>query len=363
MDIRFANDHLIVDKLKTALGNHLGKEVIWIQTPYNAEVIHFLKKNFKAKWFPPYKAWFILDKPAYRTAFNIPLRTMSKSLIHKVSDNNRKELLRLENHLILHGYAANTIRTYCNEFSQLLYLLHDHAVDTLSSEKLQAYFLYCHQHLKLSERSIHSRMNAIKYYFEQVLRKDALFFDIPRPKKPLSLPKSLNKSEVKKLFSVTDNVKHQLILKVCYGMGLRVSELVGLKLVHIDSVDMKVLIEQSKGKKDRYVHLPQSILEEMRSYYLLYRPQVFLFEGNPGQAYSKRSIQQIFKQAMRKAGIDKQIGVHGLRHSYATHLLEYGTDITFIQQLLGHKDVRTTQLYTKVSQYSLAQIVSPLDRL
>ncbi|MEX8547591.1 MAG: tyrosine-type recombinase/integrase [Mucilaginibacter sp.] len=153
------------------------------------------------------------------------------------------------------------------------------------------------------------------------------------------------------------------LLKLCYGMGLRVSEVVNIKITDIDSKTMQVFIEKAKGKKDRYANLPESILEQLRAYYKLYKPQKYLFEGLQGEQYSIRSVQQVFKNAMQKARINKTIGIHGLRHSFATHLLENGTDIKFIQELLGHNDIKTTLRYIHVSKQQLKNVKSPLDNL
>jgi site-specific recombinase XerD len=146
-------------------------------------------------------------------------------------------------------------------------------------------------------------------------------------------------------------------------MGLRVSEIVNLKITDIDSGNMQVFIERAKGKKDRYANLPESILEQLRTYYKQYKPTKYLFEGQYGEQYSIRSAQQVFKTAMKKAKINKEVGIHGLRHSFATHLLENGTDIKFIQELLGHNDIKTTLRYTHVSEKSLKKIKSPLDNM
>jgi site-specific recombinase XerD len=146
-------------------------------------------------------------------------------------------------------------------------------------------------------------------------------------------------------------------------MGLRVSEIVSLKIKNIDSKRMLVHIEAAKGKTDRYVTLPASILEDLRNYYLTYHPQIYLFEGQYGGQYAIRSVQAVFKNAMEKAKINKSVGIHGLRHSYATHLLESGTDMYFIQKLLGHKNIKTTEIYAKVSNRQLGNIKSPLDDL
>lgn len=153
------------------------------------------------------------------------------------------------------------------------------------------------------------------------------------------------------------------MLKLCYGAGLRVSEIVNLKITDIDSSNMQLFIEKAKGKKDRYVNLPESILEQLRAYYKEYKPKRYLFEGQYGDKYSIRSAQKVFQNAMEKAKINKDVGIHGLRHSFATHLLEAGTDIRFIQELLGHKDLKTTLLYTHVTNNSIKKIKSPLDNI
>lgn len=153
------------------------------------------------------------------------------------------------------------------------------------------------------------------------------------------------------------------MLKLCYGMGLRLSEILNLKIADIDSKTMQVFIERGKGKKDRYANLPQSILEQLRVYYIEYKPKEYLFEGQYGGQYSSRSVQQVFKKSLEKARITKKVGIHSLRHSFATHLLDNGTDIRFIQELLGHNDIKTTLVYTHVTDKSIRKIVSPLDHL
>ena len=300
---------------------------------------------------------------SHRALFGLPEEITGKAVLAKIHLINLPEFKRFQEHLVLKGYSANTLRTYSTEFAQLLYVMKGNPIQELTTERLRSYFLYCHEKLKLSESEIHSRMNAVKFYFEQVLHRQKMFFDIPRPKKKLLLPKMLNKAEIKKIISATENPKHALILKVCYGMGLRVSEVVALKLSDIDSAEMLVRIEQGKGKKDRIAVLPESLLPELREYYLNYRPKVYLFEGQEGGAYSVRSAQAVFKKAMEKAGIKKKVGIHGLRHSFATHLLETGTDIRFIQELLGHNSIKTTQIYTHVTDLSKSKIKSPLDSL
>jgi site-specific recombinase XerD len=307
----------------------------------------------------------VLDTALYRKQFGLASKPLiGRKTLSKINPINQYALQRYIETLQLKGYSSNTIKTYLNEFTQLLCFLRDKiAVDNLDAEKLRGYFLYCIETLKLSDNTLHSRINAVKFYFEQVLGREKFFFEIPRPKKPSILPKVINKTDIKKLFDVTTNLKHNTMLKLCYGMGLRVSEIVKLKIADIDSKNMQVLIESAKGKKDRYVNLPYSILEQLRLYYKMYRPQKYLFEGQYGGQYSARSIQQVFKNAIKKAKINKKAGIHGLRHSFATHLLEAGTDIAFIQQLLGHNDLKTTLRYTHVSRKNLKNIKSPLDSI
>jgi site-specific recombinase XerD len=250
-----------------------------------------------------------------------------------------------------------------NEFVQLLKLLKTVPVDSLDASRIKTYFLYCIQELGLSENTMHSRINAVKCYFEQVLKKPELLFEIPRPRKPELMPRIISPVEVKKLLELTTNLKHNTMLKVCYGMGLRVSEIVAIRIKDVNSNTMRVLINQAKGKKDRYVNLPATLLDQLRIYFKTFRPKTYLFEGQYGSQYSIRSAQKVFEQAMKRAKINVDTGIHGLRHSFATHLLEQGTDIRFIQSLLGHNDIKTTLRYTHVTDISLQNIKSPLDRL
>ena len=347
-------------------GEHHNKGVIFVHFPYNPLLRSELTEKFPtAKWSASKKCWYLPDVNAVRKEIGMTPKTeVGKTVISQIHPVNHAALKRMHEQLVLKSYSPNTIRTYCIEFAQLLYLLKDMHVDTLTPERLRSYFLYCATTLKLSENIIHSRINAIKFYFEQVLHHERLFFEeIPRPKKASLLPKVFSKKDIAKIFSKVDNLKHQLMLKLCYGMGLRVSEIVNLKVSGIDSGRMLVHIEAAKGKKDRYVTLPASILTDLRNYYRSYHPKTYLFEGQYGGQYSIRSVQAVFKNAMQKAHINKTVGIHGLRHSYATHLLECGTDMFFIQKLLGHKDIKTTEIYAKVSNRQIGNIKSPLDDL
>ena len=284
-------------------------------------------------------------------------------MVYDIHSVNQDAIVKMVELLKLKGYSKSTIKTYRSEFAQFLIALKNNPVNQCDAQKVRSYMLYCSENLKLSENTLHSRLSALKFYFEQVLHRENFFVDIPRPKKHLKLPKTIHQNDIKKMLDVTTNLKHNTMLKLCYGMGLRLSEIINIKIKDIDSQNMQVFIERAKGKKDRYVNLPQSILEQLRQYYKEYRPKKYLFEGQDGGQYNKRSLQNVFKNALSKAGINKNVGIHSLRHSYATHLLENGTDIRFIQELLGHGSIKTTLIYTNVTNDSIRKIRSPLDNL
>jgi site-specific recombinase XerD len=173
----------------------------------------------------------------------------------------------------------------------------------------------------------------------------------------------LSEEEVSRLFAATNNLKHKALLMLIYSAGLRISEALQMKISDIDSNRMQITIRQGKGKKDRTGLLSEQMLTILRSYYQLYEPRQYLFEGSSGGKYSTRSAQQVLRQACQRAGIHKKVTLHTLRHSFATHLLEAGTDLRYIQVLLGHSSSKTTEIYTHVSTKALKDIKSPLDRL
>jgi site-specific recombinase XerD len=353
----------LTPKVEYEIATHKGEAVIFIRFDYDAALIARVKKLVGVQWSQSQKAWYVRDTELYRQKFGLVPKPIGADTLPRIDPANQAAYQTYIETLQLKAYSKNTINTYRNEFTQLLLTLKSHKVDDLTPDRLRSYFLYCINTLKLTENTMHSRINAIKFYFEQVLKREKFFFEIPRPKKPSILPKAINAQDIKKLFEVTTNLKHNTMLKLCYGMGLRVSEIINLKITDIDSKNMQVFIERAKGKKDRYVNLPTTILEQLRAYFLEYKPKKYLFEGQYGDQYSTRSAQNVFAAAMKKAKINKEVGIHGLRHSFATHLLEAGTDIAFIQELLGHKDIKTTLRYTHVSKQTIQKIKSPLDNI
>jgi len=334
------------------LGEHRNKSVIFVLFPYNEQLKNELKTKFSmAKWSAPQKCWYLPDDNSIRNELRLPLKIeQGKTVFDQIHPVNIPALQRMHELLLLKAYRSNTIKIYYNEFAQLLYTLKDTYVDTLTPEHLRSYFLHCVKTLKISENVIHNRLNAVRFYFEQALGCEKVFFEkIPRPKKESQLSNAIGKSDIVKIFAQVENPKHLLMLKLCYGMGLRVSEIVNLKITNIDSSRMVVHIENAKKKKDRYVNLPETILGDLQNYYRSCHPSNYLFEGQYGRQYSIRSVQAVFKRAMVRAKINKVVGVHGLRHSYATHLLESGTDRSFIQKLSGDSDLKTTKMYAKAS--------------
>lgn len=283
-----------------------------------------------------------------------------------LSTENLAALEKFVEQMKLKAYSESTIRTYRNEFMQLLRVLKNKPVNELAPDDLRRYMVYAMEKEGIKENTAHSRLNALKFYFEQVLHQEKFFWEIPRPKKPLLLPKLLNESELGRLFNALRNKKHKAMLFTAYSGGLRVSEIVNLKLKDIDSLRMQIFIARAKGKKDRYVNLSPVLLDILRAYLKTYKPgpKEYLFESEQTRtAYPVRTVQQIFANAKDAAGIKKDVGIHSLRHSFATHLLDKGTDIRYIKDLLGHFDIRTTERYLHVSKQQLVNIISPLDDL
>jgi len=207
--------------------------------------------------------------------------------------------------------------------------------------------------------SVRKDIFAIKFFFRNVLNQH---IEIPNPKKNNPLPNILTLKEIKSMLDNTSNIKHKLIIKLLYGCGLRVSEIVNLKKEDINFEERLIIVKMAKGRKDRFVKIPDSLKEELKNYCSIDFGN-YLFESNRGGKLTKDTIQKIVQNASKKAGIKKRVYPHLLRHSFATHLLENGTDLRIIQKLLGHSDIKTTQIYTQISQASIKNIKSPLDNL
>ena len=290
----------------------------------------------------------------------------SRVILQNISHYNLQLLQTAMELLQLKGYSTSTQKTYRNEVAVFLQTLKNIKADSLVTEDIRKYIHNCIHKQQLSENTIHSRLNALKFVYEQVLGHERFFVEIPRPKKHLQLPKVLGEEELRRLFASPKNLKHKAILFVAYSAGLRVSEVINLRLQDIDRERKQLFIHCSKGKKDRYVGLSPMVLDVLEQYYKMseVKPENYLFEGpEKGKPYTARSAQQIFSDARKKAGILKSLSFHNLRHSFATHLLEKGVDVIFIKEILGHFNIETTQRYLHVKKEFLINIESPLDNL
>lgn len=390
---------------------HHEQECIGVYFELDSQINGAIRKNAKAKWSQTNKCWYVpLSKENYNKIFfalkgkaeidhtalytyleeknkktitTKPTAPKTSSQFHLANNKvlvqhvpiyendqihsvNAHVLTAMKQKLRLKAYSPSTIKTYINEMAQLLLTIKNIPADELTPEHLRRYLVYCYEKLNLRENTLHSRINAMKFYYEQVLKREKFFWEIPRPKKQILLPKIFNQNEIAAIINSVSNKKHKTMLMLAYSAGLRVSEVVALKTYNIDSKRMTIFISQAKGKKDRVVALSPVLLIMLRDYALQYKPDKkgFLFEGNTkGSAYSTRSLQEVLQAAKKKAGIMKPGSIHSLRHSFATHLIERGTDVTMIQKLLGHNDLKTTLRYLHTSNKDLLKIISPLDEL
>ncbi|NQY04731.1 MAG: tyrosine-type recombinase/integrase [Flavobacteriaceae bacterium] len=265
---------------------------------------------------------------------------------------------QLSEKLILKGYSLNTEKTYVQMFRKFIIFIDKYDL-TINKDSVEEYHLSTVNNY--SDSYINQSINAIKFYLEKVdgQPKETYLFD--RPKKKYKLPLVLSKEDIKLIINISKNIKHRAILQVIYGSGLRISECINLKINDVNSEDMTIRLNQSKGKKDRLTILSKNSLNTLREYYKVYRPKVWLFEGLNGNQYSASSIRNIFHRNKSRAKIHKKATVHTLRHSFATHLLENGVNLRYIQKLLGHNSSKTTEIYTHVASKHLKNIKSPLD--
>lgn len=372
--LQFEPAPLINKILRNMAGCRWSKTFKSWHIPYSRSLLNDLKKQLPDGWKingidmaeeteveDSVQKYYSIENATDSIETVLPKRIL---IPHPISIENEEQLVRFTQMLEMKSYSSSTIKTYCNEFAAMLQLLKNNKVIDLSPDQVKRYIHYCIGTLKLSENTVHSKLNALKFYFEQVLKKEKIFVEIPRPKKKLILPKVLGEKEIGRLFKALTNKKHKAILFTAYSAGLRVSEVVSLQLKDIDSDRMQIFIENAKGKKDRYVMLSPVLLDILRNYLksCKLRPAKYLFEGEkPGMPMSSRTAQQIFIEAKRKAGIHKQMSFHSLRHSFATHLLEKGVDIKYIKDLLGHFSIHTTTRYLHVKREQLVEIRSPLD--
>lgn len=273
-----------------------------------------------------------------------------------------EEVLRQYKDLLVQKrYSQNTQDIYCSYFKDFFIYFRIEELEDITTAKINSYILDLIKSKNISISQQNQRINAIKFYYEKVLGRKKEYYELHRPRKENKLPKVLSKNEVKNILDSCNNIKHKCILMLIYSAGLRRSELIDLKITDIDSERMVINIIGAKGKKDRISLLSVNTLNLLRKYYKEYRPQKWLFEGQKGGNYSPTSIAKLLKNSANKAGIHKNVTPHMLRHSFATHLLEQGTDLRYIQELLGHSSSKTTEIYTHVSKRAIDKITNPID--
>lgn len=345
---------------------------------YSKEIISKIKTIPGAYWNGTLKCW-VLDYSVETLKMIIELfpvdRIMADRTLKAEIEFIRKEIMmerklpwlkeiseHMASELKLKGYSPRTVKAYVYHTKRFLLYLQKNPVE-LEEIDIRRYLLYLLDEKGASHSYMNQTAAALKFLCAYVLNRDNLMGKIPSPKKEEKLPTVLSPQEVLAILHATENEKHRAILTLTYSAGLRVSEVVRLKVVDIDSERGLVYVRQGKGKKDRCSLLSQVALQVLRNYFRRYRPMGWLFPGEEvGNHLTERSVQKIFEKSLKKAGIMKHASIHSLRHSFATHLLENGTDLRYIQELLGHKSSKTTEIYTHVSDKNIARIQNPLDR-
>lgn len=338
---------------------HNSESRIAVYFEKNQDLIARIKQIEGARWSHQKTVWHLPDSPENRLRFNIEPKANSVPSTEAIAQIEKfKQWMRSKR------YSESTISTYSEALKSFLVFYREKPVAEINNEDV---IIYNNEYIlknKLSASYQNQTVNAIKLFFMTVRETKIEVDKIHRPKRAKLLPNVLSKEEVKLILNAHSNIKHKMMLSLIYSCGLRCGELLALQPVHIDSQRNIVLLKNAKGQKDRIVPLSPKILDMLREYYSLYKPTKYLFEGQiAGVPYDSRSLQQVLKQALHKAQITKPATLHWLRHSFATHLLESGTDLRYIQELLGHNSSKTTEIYTHVSTKSIQQIKSPFDDL
>ena len=279
----------------------------------------------------------------------------------KVTEQIQLELDKHYQKMKLKHYSDSTIRTYQSNLKQFFNYFKESDLKTLTKEQIEGFVYELVKKYKISEQKQNMMINAIKSYYEHTLGKPREFYNITRPKRSKDLPNTLSEAEVLAIINAPENIKHRAILHTIYSAGLRIGEVIRLRVKDVRSDDGYLFIKDSKGKKDRHTVLSPRLLELLRTYYKAHRPSYWLFEGQDGGQYSATSIQQIYRQAVKKTESNPWSTPHTLRHSFATHLMQRGVNIRYIQTALGHSSTKTTEIYTRVLSINSKTLKSPLD--
>ncbi|HWS59369.1 MAG TPA: site-specific tyrosine recombinase/integron integrase [Flavobacterium sp.] len=335
---------------------HKDSKRIAVYFEKNAEWIARIKQVEGSRWSQSLGVWHLPDTEENRIRFKLT------PLSHSIpSSEGIEQIEKFKQWLRSKRYSESTISTYSEALKSFLVFYREKPIAEITNEDV---IVYNNEYIlknNLTASYQNQVTNAIKLFFQTIRETKMMVDKIHRPKNAKTLPNVLSKEETFRLIDLTTNLKHKTLLALVYSSGLRISEALNMKLTDIDSQRMLIHVKNAKGKKDRYTLLSTKVLGLLKEYYVIYKPKTYLFEGQFGEQYSSRSAQSVLHQSAKKAGITKKISLHTLRHSFATHLLENGTDLRYIQDLLGHSSPKTTMIYTHVSSTSLKNIINPFD--
>jgi integrase/recombinase XerD len=357
---------------------HYNEEILTLEFSKNYQLTTVLRNELKCRWSNTKNCWHMPYSKLNIEALELVLSTQCVLDYSKLQlklqveqtnftqvqllDEDYQNLTKYGRYLKTNRYSESTITHYT---SIVVFYLKFLRIKNISVIEAISITQFNYEFVVKPNKSISYQnvvINALKTYF-RYLELDVEVELVERPRKEKRLPVILSNEEVKRLLECTTNLKHKALLSLIYSAGLRISEALHMKLKDIDSVRMLIHVKNAKGKKDRYTLLSEKVLILLREYYTIYTPKEYLFEGQYSGMYSDRSAQLALKKSATKAGIKKPITLHSLRHSFATHLLENGTDIRYIQNLLGHSSPKTTMIYTHVSEQSIQKIKNPFDYL
>lgn len=369
---------------------HKGKQILLLKFPFNNRLTELTKQLPGAAWSRTYKSWYVgysmevlhevkrifndVDLPDGEIV-KIDARLLKEKLALQknaapvitnniLSEDALKGIEKFKSWMRSRRYSDNTIKTYSEALKTFLKFYNNKSLSEIVNEDI---IVFNNEYILKNELSTSFQnqvVNAIKLFFKTVENRLIEVDLVHRPKRQKVLPNVLSKEEVKSILDVTQNLKHKAMLSLIYACGLRSGEILRLLPEHVDTKRMILIIKQGKGRKDRIAPLSSKIAELLRNYFTAYKPAVYLFEGvNAGLPYDARSLQNVLKQNLGRTKINRPVSLHWLRHSYATHLLENGTDLRYIQEILGHSSSKTTEIYTHVSNKSIQKIISPFDTL
>ena len=349
---------------------HQKQTRLFIRFTFDNSFNLLVKKLEGTKWSNTLKSWHVDDTDEnltkIYTLFENKANINDNLLVEiaKLSEEADEKIIHFMSWLKSKRYSPNTIKIYVDAIKSFLKFYAKNPISEITNQDVITFnneYILAKNYSASFQNQV---VNALKLFFRTIQNKTIDVDLIHRPKRPKLLPNVLSKEEVKTILNTPTNIKHKTMLSLIYACGLRRSELLNLKPAHIHSKRHVLIIKQSKGKKDRITPISDKLIDLLRDYYKTYKPKVWLFEGqNKGERYSEKSLQSVLKQVLKKCKITKPVTLHWLRHSYATHLLESGTDLRYIQELLGHNSSKTTEIYTHVSTKSLQNIKSPFDDL